>query len=149
MPPLITCRVVSSPPIRISSDSMNERLVVEARAVDLRVHEDAHQVVRGRLRAPLRHDAQAVLAVLEPGLHLGGELLRILAAERAHQVVGPAQQPLVVLGLDAEQVADHDQREPRRDVAHELALAALGDVVEDLRADLAHARARSRRPGAA
>jgi hypothetical protein len=117
-----------------------QRLVVEALAVDLRVHEEAHQVVRGRLRAAVGHHAQAVLAVLHAGLHLRGQLLRVVAAEPAHQVVGPAQQALVTFGRDAEQVPDHDQRQPGRDVEDELALAALGHVVEDAGADLAHAR---------
>ena len=48
MPPEMTWRVVSSPPIRISSDSMYQLGVVEAVAVHLGVDQDAHQVVGAR-----------------------------------------------------------------------------------------------------
>ena len=47
MPPLITWRVVSSPPIEDQQRLLDQRLVVEPVAVDLGVHEDAHQVVAG------------------------------------------------------------------------------------------------------
>ena len=58
MPPLMTWRVVSSPPTRISSDSCSTSSGVEAVAVDLGVHEDAHEVV-GRVRLPLRDRVRA------------------------------------------------------------------------------------------
>ena len=46
-------------------------------------------------------------------------------------VVGPPQQIVAVLGRDAEHVADHDHRQRRREVADEVALAALAHAVDD------------------
>ena len=48
MPPESMWRVVSSPPIRMQQRLRDDLVVVEPVAVDLGVHEDAHQVV-GRL----------------------------------------------------------------------------------------------------
>ena len=69
MPPLMTWRVVSSPPMRMSSDSLRISSVVEAVAVDLGVDEHAHQVV-GRVGAPLpRPPACTKLGVARDGVH--------------------------------------------------------------------------------
>ena len=120
----------------ITTDEDEQRLevdlfVVEPVAVDLGVHEHAHQVV-GRLGAPSRNHSRRVGLVLlrrsgrgEHHLHRG------VAALRAHHGVGPVQQPVAVFRRDAEQVADHDHRQRRRDVAHEVALAALAHRVDD------------------
>ena len=59
MPPLMTWRVVSSPPMRMSSDSCTMSSSVEAVAVDLGVHEHAHEVVGRFGPARLRSTAVA------------------------------------------------------------------------------------------
>ena len=68
-------------------------------------------------------------------LRLGG-----LRGEALEHVVGPAQQLGPVLGAHAERVADHDHRERRGDVAHEVGAAVVDHRVEDLGARLAHLR---------
>ena len=44
--------------------------------------------------------------------------------------LGPLEDLLAVLLGHADQVGDRVQRQPQRDVAHEVALAALGDRVD-------------------
>ena len=51
MPPAITWRVVSSPPMRISRVSPMHVLVGQPLAVDLGVEQDADEVVRRACRA--------------------------------------------------------------------------------------------------
>ena len=118
MPPLMTWRVVSSPPTRISSDSCSTSSGVEAVAVDLGVHEHAHEIVgrvspgAARPRACRTRCTPSIAFIARDELLLGGA-----AALRAHHVVGPAQQVVAVLGCDAEHVADQDHRQRRGDVA--------------------------------
>ena len=100
-------------------------------AVDLRVHEDAHEVV-GRFLLARRDGMRAERRVFRHRVHRGHELLVGGApALRTDEVVGPAQQIVAVFGCDAEHVADQDHRERRGDVAHEIALALLADLVDD------------------
>ena len=131
----------------VAADEDQQRLVqhvvgAEAVAVDLGVHEHAHEVV-GR-RAP---DARATACVQNVGVARHGAsiawtylLVGCAAALRAHHVVGPAQQVVAILGRDAEHVADQDHRQRRRDVADEVALAALAHLVDDRVADVADLR---------
>ena len=58
----------------------------------------------------------------------------------AEQLVRPAQELRVVLARHAEHVADHGHRDPLRDLAHELALAARRNGVEQLGRELAQHR---------
>ena len=62
MPPAMTWRVVSSPPMRISRVSPMHVLVGQPLAVDLGVQQDADQIV-GRLDASLGDDPGRVLVV--------------------------------------------------------------------------------------
>ena len=113
----MTWRVVSSPPTRISSDSCSTSSGLEPVAVDLGVHEHAHEVV-GRVGLALRDRVRAERRVLLHRVHRAEELLLGgVAALRAHHVVGPPQQVVAVFGRDAEHVADQDHRQRRGDVA--------------------------------
>jgi hypothetical protein len=127
----------------VAADEDQQRLrddlvVGHAVAVDLGLHEHAHQVVRG-LGAPGLDDGGGVghvLAVGVGGVHdhvVGGA-----AALRLEHVVGPAEQVAAVLGGHAQHVADHHHRQQRGDVVDEVALAALDHRVDDLVAHLAH-----------
>ena len=100
------------------------------------MHQHAHQVVARRLRAAVRDHPQGVLRILEPGPRrargqLGGRRRR----GRRQHLLGPAQQPVAVLGRHAQQVADHDHRQRRGDLAHEVAAALFADCVDQLRHD--------------
>ena len=98
----------------------------EAFAVDLGVEQHAHQVV-ARVVGPL-------------GAHrvgVGEHRLRGLGAFFGGGVgvepegeLGPLEDLLAVLFGHAHEVGDRVQRQPQRDVAHEVALAALGDRVD-------------------
>ncbi len=129
----------------VATDEDEQRLVqhvvgAEAVAVDLGVHEHAHQVV-GRRLLTLRDGVRAERGVLGHGGHrLDVLLVGCAPALRADHVVGPAQQVVAVLGRDAEHVADQDHRERRGDVADEVAFAALADLVDDRVRDLTDLR---------
>ena len=66
-PPVITWRVVSSPPMRIKQRLVHQRVVVEAVTVDFGVDEDAREVVARRSPA-IRDHARHVLRVALEGL---------------------------------------------------------------------------------
>ena len=150
MPPLITWRVVSSPPMRMSSDSCSTSSGREAVAVDLGVHEHAHEVVGRRRpgaarRRACRTSVYSVIAFIA-ATNCSSVALPLCALDH---VVGPAQQVVAVLGRDAEHVADQDHRQRRGDVADEVALAALAHGVDDRVARRRGSSARCRAPGRA
>ena len=125
MPPLITWRVVSSPPTRISSDSCSTSSGASRSPSTSACTSTLMRSSVGVL-LPLRDRVRAELGVLLHRVHRGDELLLgRVAALRAHHVVGPAQQIVAVFGGDAEHVADQHHRERRGDVADEVALALL------------------------
>ena len=138
----------------VAADEDQQRLVqhvvgLEPVAVDLGVHEHAHEVV-GRVLLALRDRVRAERGVLLHRVHRAEELLLGRAAAlRAHHVVGPAQQVVAVFGRDAEHVADQDHRQRRGDVADEVALALLADAVDDRVALVADVAARCRGRGRA
>jgi hypothetical protein len=110
----------------------------DRRSPSISPDEDAHQVV-ARVLAPVGDHGLRVGDVLEghlrrvPAAFLGRELARRAPAE---QLVGPVQQLVSVLGLDAEQIADHDHRQRGRDLGDELA-APLRQPDRSARADRA------------
>ena len=57
--------------------------------------------------------------------------------DEQHDLLRPVPDPLPLLPRVAEQVADHDRRQARRDGLDRLALAERRDRVEDLGDDLA------------
>ena len=147
MPPEITWRVVSSPPMRMSSDSWMISSSAEAVAVDLGVDEDAHQVVAG-LGLPGGDHLGGVERVLDEGVAGGLDLLRgRLGGEALEHVVGPPEQVGAVLGPHAEGVADHDHRQVGGHLVDEVALAALDDGIDDLACTPGAPAARCRAPG--
>ena len=48
-----------------------------------------------------------------------------------HEIVGPAQEVVVCVLVEPEQVGDHHERQQRRHVPHEVAPTVLADAVED------------------
>ena len=104
--------------------------IVQLDPVDLGVHEDAHQVVRRRL-SPFGDHPGGVLVVGHAGRRRPLHRLVALLPEHRHHVLAPAEQQCAVLLPDPERIGDHDQRQPRRDVVHEVALAALADPVDE------------------
>ena len=120
----------------VAADEDQQRLVEhfvvgQPVAVDLGVHEHAHQVV-GRRRLPRGDRAAWRTRCIRHGCRRGDELLLgRVAALRAHHVVRPAQQVVAVLGRHAEHVADHDHRQRRGEVAHEVALAPLAHPIDE------------------
>ena len=126
MPPVITWRVVSSPPTRISSDSCSS---ASSSSRSPSTSAWTRMLIRssaGRARAPVGDHVGAVGRVLERRLRGGRHRLgRRREREAADQVVGPAQQAVAVLGQHAEHVADHDHRQRRGDLAHEVDAALL------------------------
>ena len=113
----------------VAADEEQQRLeddlvVVEAVAVDLGVHEHADEVV-GRARAARRDHApgrtrRTRMNAGRRGLH---PLRTRRRASRAGRRTSAAARPRSV-GRHAEHVADHDHRERRREVVHEVARAA-------------------------
>ncbi len=104
------------------------------RALVERLGEDADDVV-GRAVRP------AGLDELDAG---HGELAARLGRRHQHRVVGvgvavarhhgvaPAVELLALVGVEAHELGDHDQRHVDGEVGHEVALAPLGDLVDDL-----------------
>ncbi len=107
---------------------VDERLVVERVAVYLGMAEHADEVVAVATGSPVLEDRMDVLGVLdervgrvEHGVGVGGALA-------LEHVVGPPQQVVAVVGRHAEHVADHDDGQRRRDVAHEVAATCCADL---------------------
>jgi hypothetical protein len=118
---------------------LQDVLVGELLAVDLRMDERRHHVV-ARTGATVGDHSAGVLGVLLERLHDPiHDVGRRRHRQSGDELVGPAQQHVAVLGLDAEEVADHDHRQVRGDVVHEVALAAGRDRVDELVADAADA----------
>ena len=95
-------------------------------AVDLGVEQHAHQVV-ARFVGPL--GAHRV-GVDEHRLRRLGPFVRRGVGVEAEGELGPLEDLLAILLGHADEVGDRVQREPQRDVAHEVALAALGDRID-------------------
>ena len=132
---MITWRVVSSPPIRMSSDSwMSE----SSSSWSPSTSACTSTLIRSSCGlGPARRDQPGgVVRVADEGVGGPGAGIGI-AGERAHHGVAPLEQHLAVLGREAQLVADHDQRQRGGDVPHEVALAPLADAVDDLVADRA------------
>ncbi len=137
----------------VATDQDEQRLVQdlvvrELVPVDLGVGEDAHEVVAGTAAARLDRGGGELAVPGEGGEHLVEQML-VRCALAAHQVVRPLEQRRVIFGGDPERVADHDEREPRREVADEVHLAALAhgvdqgvDHLDDARLLGAHPRRR-------
>jgi hypothetical protein len=105
----------------------------------------AHHVVPGAV-APIGHHPGGILAVTHKGV---GRLSFAVGVphQRAEHVVAPGQELIPILGLDAEVVGDHDQRQPGRNIPHEVTLAPLADLVDDLVADPSQVRFAITDPG--
>ena len=137
MPPLVTWRVVSSPPTRRSSDS----ITISCRRGGRRRPRRAPARSRGRrpaLRGGRRSSRRAYCVVLaERGAAAAtraGSPFRDRACRptSAADRRGPRR--------DAEHVADHDHRQRRGEVAHEVTLALLAHAVDQVVADRAMVR---------
>jgi hypothetical protein len=99
--------------------------------VDLGGAQDADEVVTGlgptgfdhpQLELPEpEHGPQPAIGDLRRGVQVGGQ----------HHVVGPPQQVVVVLLLEAQEVGDHQQRQPGGQVPDRVARTGLGDLVDD------------------
>ena len=136
MPSVITWRVVSSPPTRISRLSCTR---ASSSSFCESISACTSTLIRSSSGGFARRSAitsQRVLRVLEPGLHRARRQLRRRRRRgRRQHLLGPAQQAVAVLGRHAEQVADHDHRQRRGDLAHEVAAPLLADRVDQLRHD--------------
>ena len=140
MPSVMTWRLVSSPPIRISRLSW---MIDSSSSRSPSISASHRMLTRSSCgaRPAVGDHAELELAErehrLEPGVR---DLRRRIGGRRADQVVGPAQQVVVRLGREAEHVGDEQQRQRRGDVPHEVALPLRRDAVDDLRADAADRR---------
>ena len=118
----------------------HELVVVEAVAVDLGVHEHAHEIVGRGPRAGPRSGRARILDVLAERLGRGGLSASGPPFNEPSMLVRPAQQVGAVVGRDAEHVADDDHRQRRGEVVPEVALAAFADGVDQFVAERADAR---------
>ena len=120
---------------------LDDRLVVEPLAVDLGVAEQADEVGLLRLGPPVGDHAELQLPEPHARLHRRQRDLGFRIRRRgADEVVGPLQQVVVGARLEPEHVGDEEQRQRGGDVPHEVALAALAHLVDDLVADRSDAR---------
>src|SRR5208337_2209197 len=62
-------------------------------------------------------------------------VVRILCAD---ETVAPAEELPAILTGDAKKLRDHEKRELRRDLRHEVAFSLVCDFVHDLARELAH-----------
>ena len=133
---------------------LDDRLVIEALAVDLGLAQRRDHVVPGVL-PPIRDDPELRLAELLDravrALQDLGDLLRgdHVVGRRAHDLLRPPQEIVVEIGLVAEELGDHEQRQPRGDVPDEVAAALLAHPVDDLRGTAAASSAGVRRHASA
>ena len=105
----------------VSADQDQHRLedqvvVVEPRAVEVRVHDEADQIL-GLAAAAALDDLHDVLGVVDDG---GPDFLTDLVASRRKDV-GPVEELVVVVLGKAHQLADHEHRERRREILYEIA----------------------------
>ena len=149
MPSLITWRVVSSPPTRISrlsctSASSSSRCESISACTSTLIRSSSGGFARRSAITSSAYCPYSSPAFIARAASSGGAV----ALRGRQHLLGPAQQPVAVLGRHAEQVADHDHRQRRRDLAHEVAAPLLADGVDQLRHDAPDLRARDPRRGA-
>ena len=115
-------------------------------AVVVGLGEDADEVVGDRLAPALGDELDAHRGVLaERGG--GGEqrgVVGVGVAVAGHHGVGPAVHLQALLGVEAHELADDDERHVDGEVLDEVDLAPLGDVVDELAGELAHVAVSSR-----
>src|ERR1700757_954892 len=106
-------------------DLGEDLVVLEPRTLDLRVHQDADQIV-GRLLLARRDHSVHVFGVGGEGIHRD---LHVFfgrsAAQCADQFVGPFEEHLAVLRTHTEHVPDDRHGQGRGEVPDEVTLAAL------------------------
>ena len=81
-----------------------------------------------------------IVGVLTEGLG-GGVQRRVVGVEVAvagHHGVGPPVEAAALVGVEAHELGDDDQRQVDGEVLDEVELAALGDLVDDLVGQLPH-----------
>ena len=111
---------------------MDERVLVEPVAFYLGVDESPYQVVVLTSAPSLFNDPAYVLDVLDersPRAIHRGRIGRSLSFEH---VVGPAQEVVASFGIDPEKITDGDEGKGCGDIAHEVALTSLTDLVENV-----------------
>src|SRR5436853_7185203 len=131
IPPLITWRVVSSPPTRINRDSCTTSSSSK-RSPSTSACTRTLMRSSGGLGPPGLDDLTGIGAVLREG---GGGRQQLSLGHvpplRTHHVVGPAQEVIAVVGRHAQHVADQDHGQRGRDVADEVALPLLTHAIDD------------------
>ena len=128
-PPLMTWRVVSSPPMRISIDSYWS-------SASVRLCPSTSAPIRVLMRSSVGDSRRAATTLEAYSKYPAAAAICasrerwIARPQRAHQVVAPGQQLLAVGRRDPEQIADGDQRQPCGNVADEVEFAAFGDRLD-------------------
>ena len=138
IPPLRVWRVVSSPPMRISSASLRMSVVGQPLPIDRRVRQDTDEVVGGLLAA-LFDDSHGEHAEVHERLRAHFPVdFGHLRAQGGKHVVGPLQEHAALLGEHTQHVADDGHRQRRGQIMHEVALAALTHRVNEVVTELTY-----------
>ena len=138
IPPAVTWRVVSSPPMSRRSDSKTISSS-SSRSPSTSAWTRTLKRSSRRLGAAVGDHPVRVLDVLAE--RLGRDLEGLgLTCERRQHAVRPPQQIVAVGGCHAEHVADDDHRQRCREVVHEVAFTPLADAVDQVVADVAEVR---------
>ena len=132
VPPDKVCRVVSSPPMRISKVSMTiSSSDIRCPSTSELTRMENRSSVGSARRLAMRPMVNSVYAVNAFITAWNSSRLGSMCELRpAHQVVRPLQQHAALLGQHTEHVADHRHRQRGGDVADEVALTALADRVD-------------------
>ncbi len=127
VPVVMRLRVVSLPAFCSSMKNAGDLHVREPVAVDLGFEQHAHQVVAWCAAALGAHGVGVRVHRTSPrsallGRHRGVE---------PEGELGPLEHLLALLLGNADEIGDHLERQPERDVGHEVALTAVGNRIDD------------------
>ena len=115
-------------------------VVARERAVVERLRERGDQVVGRAGIGPARLDELGAHGgVLAERLGRGVEhrVVRVVVPVARHHGVAPLVEPVALIGVEAHQLGDHDQRHVDGEVLDEVEAPAVGDLVDDLVRQLA------------
>ena len=121
----------------------------DQRALVVGVGEDGDEVLGDRLATALGDELGAQGRVLAEGGRGGDEggVVGLGVALAVHHGVGPLVELATLLGVEAHELGDDDQRQVDGEVLDEVDLAPIGDVVDELGGELAHVVGELAHPG--